>query len=119
MVALQYDAPSEAARITEEEVHRALAFLIAIEPDPDDDTLDDLDEAAYDALMEANVARGEAATTVLRRYAEQRQPEALETMQAAYYGFTNDPRYLVSAYVSAVVTSALGRAWDAVGSWRR
>ena len=115
MVALQYDAPPEAARITEDDVHRALAFLIAIEPDPDDDTLD---EAAYDALMEATVARGEVATTVLRRYAEQRQPETLESMQAAYYGFTNDPRYLVSAHVSAVVTSALGQAWDGIGPWR-
>jgi len=118
MVALQFDAPPEAARIMEEDVHRALDFLIAIEPDPDDDTLDNLDDAACDALMEANVARGEAVTAVLRRYAEQRQPETLESMQAAYYGFTNDPRYLVNAHVSAVVTSTLGQAWDGIGPWR-
>jgi hypothetical protein len=65
MAAVQYDAPPEAARITEEEVHRALAFLIAIEPGPADDTLDDLDDAAYDAVMEASPWRHATAEIVL------------------------------------------------------
>ncbi len=42
------------------------------------------------------------ATRTLRRFAEQAQPQTLEEMQATYYGFTNDPRYLKTAEMSAV-----------------
>jgi hypothetical protein len=56
---------------------------------------------------------------ILRGFAEQSRPMTLEQMQADYYGFTNDPRYLVSPSVAAVVQAALNDAWSGVGPWRR
>jgi hypothetical protein len=43
----------------------------------------------------------------------------LEQMQVDCYRFTNDPRYLVSSDVSAIVRGALSEAWNGVGPWRR
>ncbi len=55
----------------------------------------------------------------LRKFAEQAQPVSLEQMQKSYYGFTNDPRYLNTAYVSSVVRGSLNEAWEGFGLWRR
>ena len=50
-------------------------------------------------------------------FAEHRQPQALIEMREVYYEFTNDDRYLETAEMSGVVTSALRDAWDGVGPW--
>ncbi len=119
MTEADYTAPSETVRLTEEDVHAALAFVVAIEPDPDDEAFDDLGDDAYEAMMRASASKGDEAIRTLRRYALQRQPESLPAMQTAYHGFTNDPRYLESAHISAVVTSSLNQAWNGVGLWQR
>jgi hypothetical protein len=43
----------------------------------------------------------------------------LEQMQLDYYGFTNDPRYLVSPEVSSIVCGALNEAWHGISQWQR
>jgi hypothetical protein len=110
-----YLGPCDPNEVTDDDVHEALAFLVAIEPDPDG--IDSLE--AYDAAMENYRDEIATATRALRRFAEQAQPQRLEEMQATYYGFSNDQRYLETAEMSAVVTGALGEAWNGVGPWRR
>ncbi len=111
----QYQGPASAASITDADVHKALAFLISIEPEPED--VGSMEE--YEAAMERYSADIQSAMQTLRRFAEQIRPQTLEAMQAAYYGFTNDPQYLDRSLTSAVVTSSLNQAWDGVGLWRR
>jgi hypothetical protein len=112
----RYPGPSHPGKITTDDVHQALAFLIAIEPHEADDIDSDED---YEAAPEAFRDEADVATLTLRRFAEQAQPQSLEEMQASYYRFTNDPRYLETVAMSAVVTSALTQAWDGVGPWRQ
>ena len=100
--------------LTEDHVREALDFLVAIEPDPPPDTRED-----YEAQVGPHRQEIAEASATLRRFAEQTRPSTLERMQADYYGFTNDPRYLTTPDVSAVVTSALNEAWHGVGPWQR
>jgi hypothetical protein len=111
-----YAGPRDPEKVTHDDVHQALAFLIALEPDEDDD-VDSDDE--YEATLEAFREEEQAALRTLRLFAEQAQPQSLEAMQATYYSFTNDPRYLETSQVSGVVTTALSQAWDGVGPWTR
>lgn len=113
-----YAGPADPIEIAAEDVHEALAFLIAIEPDPDDDS--DIDTVEdYEAYMAPFSRDIDRAMATLRRYAAQRQPRTLQEMQEDYYTFTNDDRYLDTSAMSAVVTSALRDAWQGVGPWRR
>ena len=112
-----YPGPDDRNEIGIEDVHGALAFLIAIEPDPDDNDIESgEDYEAYIAPFQADIAR---AMATLRGFAEHRQPQALIEMREVYYEFTNDDRYLQTAEMSGVVTSALRDAWDGVGPWRK
>jgi hypothetical protein len=108
-----YDGPGDPEAVTESDVHRALGFLIAIEPD------EVSSREEYDAATARYRDQIDAAVRTLRRFAEQIEPKSIETMRAAYYGFTNGPAYLRTSLVSAVVTSALNEAWEGVGPWRR
>lgn len=101
--------------ITEDDVHKALAFFIAIEPDPA--TTDSLE--AWEAALAPYAAMIETANAMIRLYAEDMQPASLEEMRRRYFRFTNDERYLDTSLTSAVVTSVLQKAWDGVGPWRR
>lgn len=112
----RYSGPLNPGTITTDDVHQALVFLIALEPDEEDAIESD---EVYKAALEAFQDEADVAMRTLRRFAEQAQPQSLEEMQASYYCFTNDPRYLETAKMSAVVTSALSQAWDRVGAWRR
>jgi hypothetical protein len=109
-----YLGPAEPDVINEEDAHEALEFLIAIEPDPDDDEIEGYDE--HMAPVKDDIGR---AMATLRAYAEQRQPRNLPDMMDDYHGFTNDDRYLETGEASGVVISALQDAWDGVGPWRK
>jgi len=112
-----YAGPADLTKVYEDDVHQALAFLIAIEPDPDDDDIESCEDyEAYMAQVQPDITR---AMATLRGFAAQGQPQTLGEMQKAYYEFTNDGRYLKTAVMSGVVTSALRDAWDGVGPWRR
>jgi len=109
----EYVDPDEGT-MTEAHVFSALDFLVSIEPDPQPQTL-----AAYKARLapyEAQIAR---AVAVLRSFAEQMQPATLEEMQAQYYTFTSDKRYLTSPAVTSIAIAYLNEAWNSVGPWRR
>lgn len=114
-----YAGPANPQGIDVQDVHDALEFLIAIEPDPNDDdndidTVEDYE--AYMAPFSQDVGR---AMATLRGFAEQRQPRTLQEMQEDYYSFTNDDRYLDTSEMSGVVTSALRDAWKGVGLWQK
>jgi hypothetical protein len=104
----------DTSELDEDHVRSALDFLIAGEPDPPPES-----RKGYETATEPYRQQIAAAMATLRAFAEQTQPMTLEQMQADYYGFTNDPRYLVSSDVSAIVRGALSEAWDGVGPWRR
>jgi hypothetical protein len=70
----RYPGPSHPDKITTDDVHQALAFLIAIEPHEEDDIDSDED---YEAALEAFRDEADAATLTLRRFAEQAQPNRL------------------------------------------
>lgn len=101
--------------ITENDVHEALAFFIAIEPDPA--TIASREE--WEAALAPHATGIKTANTVIRRYAEEMQPATLEQMQDHYYEFTSNRRYLDTSLKVAVVTSVLQTAWDRVGPWRK
>ena len=109
----EYIVP-DTSELDEDHVRSALDFLIAVEPDPPPESRE-----GYEAATEPCRRQIAAAMATLRAFAEQTQPMTLEQMQADYYGFTNDPRYLVSSDVSAIVRGALSEAWNGVGPWRR
>jgi hypothetical protein len=109
----EYSVP-DTSELDEDHVRSALDFLIAVEPDPPPESREE-----YKAATEPYRQQIAAAMATLRAFAEQTQPMTLEQMQADYYGFTNDPRYLVSSDVSAIVRGALSEAWNGVGPWRR
>ena len=112
-----YAGPADPNEIGVDDVHDALTFLIAIEPDPDDDDIDSGEAyEGYIARFQADIAR---AMATLRGFAEQRQPQTLIEMREIYYEFTNDERYLETAEMSGVITSALRDAWHGVGPWRK
>ena len=108
-----YHRPPEGL-LTEKDVREALDFLVAVEPDPPSASRED-----YEAAIARFRPQVERAMATLRAFALQAQPLTLERMQAAYYGFANDPRYLASAAVSSIVTGSLNEAWNGVGPWRR
>ena len=110
---LDYVAP-ESSELNEDHVRAALDFLVAVEPKPAPESRDE-----YEGLTRPHRGQIVAAMTTLRSFAEQAKPVTLEQMQSDYYGFTNDPRYLVSSGVSAIVRGSLNDAWDGVGPWRR
>jgi len=99
---------------TEAHVLSALDFLVSIEPDPQPQTL-----AEYKAALAPYAARIARAVAVLRSFAEQMQPATLEAMQAQYYAFTSDKRYLTSPAVTGTAIAYLNEAWNGVGPWRR
>ena len=101
--------------VTADQVHEALAFFVAIEPDPV--TTGSREE--WEAALTPHTAKIEAANRLIRRYAEEMQPASLEEMQDEYYQFTSDDRYLDRSLTVAVVTSVLQQAWDGVGPWRK
>lgn len=109
-----YREPASTTTISEDDVRTALAFLIAIEPDP----LAAEDPEEYEALMEPHAEAASAAIRTIRRFAEAVRPRTLQALQNAYYGFSNDPRHLVSSEASGVVISALREAFEGVGPWR-
>ena len=109
----EYIVPNT-SELDEDHVRSALDFLIAVEPDPPPESRE-----GYEAATEPYRQQIAAAMATLRAFAEQTQSMILEQMQATYYGFTNDPRYLVSSDVSAIVRGALSEAWNGVGPWRR
>jgi hypothetical protein len=106
-----YTAP-ETSEIDEDHVRCALNYLISIEPNPPPESRE-----AYDAATRPYRQQIAAAMATLRKYAE--QVRTLEQMQLEYYGFTNDPRYLVSPQVSSIVCGALNEAWHGIGQWQR
>jgi hypothetical protein len=109
----EYIAPNT-SELNEEHVRSALDFLIAVEPDPPPESREE-----YEAATEPYRQQTATAMATLRSFADQTQPMTLDQMQADYYGFTNDPRYLVSSDVLAIVCGALSEAWTGVGPWRR
>jgi hypothetical protein len=109
----EYIAP-DTSELNEDHVRSALDFLIAVEPDPPPESREE-----HEAATEPDHQLIVAAMATLRSFADQTQPRTLDQMQADYYGFTNDPRYLVSFDVLAIVRGALGEAWNGVGPWRR
>jgi hypothetical protein len=106
--------PPEVVPLNEGHVRDALDFLVAIEPSPTPDTRE-----AYEAATEPYRYQAAAAIATIRRFAEQSSPQSLQQMQAQYYAFTNDRRYLTTAEASAVVTDAINRAWHGIDVWRR
>lgn len=108
-----YTAPTD-DHMHEGHVEAALDFLVAIERDPQPDSIDE-----YRAAMAPYQEQIAAAMATLRRFAEETTPMSLEQLQRDYYGFTNNPRYLTSPLTSAVVCSALNQAWHGVGPWRK
>jgi hypothetical protein len=100
--------------IDEDHVRNALDFLIAVEPIPPRASREQ-----YEAATVRHRQQIAAAMATIRAFARGTVPMTIERMQAEYYGFTNDPRYLVSEEVSAVVRGALDEAWNGVGPWRR
>jgi hypothetical protein len=109
----EYITP-DASEFDEDHVRAALDFLIAVEPVPPPESREE-----YKALTAPYRAQIAAAMATLRSFAEQTQPMTLERMRADYYGFTNDPRYLVTSDVAAVAQGALNEAWNGMGPWRR
>ena len=109
----EYSSP-EASNLTEDHVRSALDFLVAVEPEPPPESREE-----YEAATEPYHTQISAAMVTLRKFAEEAQPASLEQMQKSYYGFTNDPRYLATAYISSVVCGSLNEAWEGVGPWRR
>jgi hypothetical protein len=112
-----YAGPADPSAVGDDDVHEALGFLIAIEPNPDDDDIESSEDyEAHMAQFGPDIVR---AMTTLRAFAAQRQRQSLIEMQEAYYGFTNDDRYLETAEIADVVRSALSQAWDGIGPWRK
>ena len=109
---LTYVTPGDPAFLHEDDVRKALDFLIAVEPTGVEA------QEEYRAAVAPYLSQVDAAMATLRGFAEQTEPLTLEELQRAYYGLTNDPRYLVSPTVSSVVTSVLQQAWNGVGPWR-
>lgn len=102
--------------VTDEDVHHALAHLVAVEQDRNSFS----SAAAYRTAMAPHAESTHAAMSLLRTYAEQMQPAELNAMQACYIGFSNDPRYLGDDVTAlGVVTSALSAAWNGIGPWSR
>lgn len=114
-----YTGPADPNEIDVNDVHEALEFLVAIEPDPNDDDNDIDTVEDYEAHMAPFSQDVGRAMATPHRFAEQKQPRTLQEMQEDYYSFTNDDRYLNTSAMSAVVTSALRDAWKGVGPWRR
>jgi hypothetical protein len=112
-----YAGPADPDAVGEDDVHEALAFLVAIEPDPDDDDIDSSED--YEAYMARFQPDIERAMATLRAFAVQRQPQSLIEMRETYYGFTNEDRYLEAAKIAGVIRSALSEAWDGIGPWRK
>jgi hypothetical protein len=104
----------DTSELDEDHVRAALDFLIAVEPEPPPESREE-----YEELIEPYREQIAAAMATLRGFAEQTRSMTLEQLQADYYGFTNGPRYLVSANVAAVVQGALNEAWSGAGPWRR
>ena len=112
-----YAGPADPTAVGEDDVHESLEYLIAIEPDPDDDDIDTSEDyEAYMAQFQPDITRAMAA---LRAFAAQRQPQDLTAMRENYYEFTNDDRYLETEEIAGIVRSALSEAWDGVGPWRK
>jgi hypothetical protein len=109
----EYITP-DSSDLDEDHVRAALDFLIAVEPVPPPESREE-----YEKLTAPYRQQIAAAMATLRNFAKQTRPMTLERMQADYYGFTNDPRYLVAAAVAAVVQGALNEAWNGIGPWRR
>lgn len=106
--------PPDTHELDKGHVRTALDFLVSIEPDPPPKSREE-----YEAATRLSREQVAVAMATLRKFAQQTQPMTLDQMQADFYGFTNDPRYLVSSNVSAVVRGCLNEAWDGVGPWRR
>ncbi len=107
----RYTAP-DTSEIHEGHVRSALNYLISVEPKPTPES-----HEAYEAATRPYRQQIAAAMTTIRTFAQ--GPRSLEQMQLDYYAITNDPRYLGSPEVSAVVCAALNEAWHGVGPWQR
>ncbi|MGL1446955.1 hypothetical protein ACSTIZ_00410, partial [Vibrio parahaemolyticus] len=74
--------------LDESHVEKALDFLVAIEPDPQPDTIED-----YRAAIAPYQEQAAAAIRTIRRFAEETTPMSLEQLQRDYYAFLDNPRY--------------------------
>ena len=102
--------------VTDEDVHHALAHLVAIEQDREKFG----SATAYRTAVATHAESTQAAMSLLRTYAEQMQPADLNTMQIHYIGFSNDPRYIGDDVTSmGVVARVLSKAWNGIGPWSR
>ena len=110
---LEYIAP-DTSQLNQDHVRAALDFLIAVEPDPPPGSREE-----HEAATKPYRQQIAGAMATLRSFAERAQPMDVDEMRADYYGFTNDPCYLVSPDVLAIVRGALDEAWNGVGPWRR
>ncbi len=108
----RYTAPDTSEMIHEGHVRSALNYLISVEPKPTSES-----HEAYEAATRPYRQQIAAAMATIRRFAEGLR--SLEQMQLDFYAITNDPRYLGSPEVSAVVCAALNEAWHGVGPRQR
>ncbi len=112
-----YAGPADTSSVSRDDVFEALDFLVEIEPDPEDDTIDEYEDYyAYLAPWQADIDR---AMATLRQYAAQKQPRSLPEMQDEYYGIVHDDRLPEDDKALSVASSALTQAWDGIGPWRK
>jgi hypothetical protein len=113
----RYAGRADPSAVSREDVFEALDFLVEIEPDPEDDTIDEYEDyLAHLAPWQADIDR---AMTTLRRYAAQQQPRSLPEMQEEYYDIIHDDRLTEDDKALPVAQSALTEAWDGIGPWRK
>lgn len=115
-----YAGPRDPSAISWEDVFEALLFLIALEPSPDDDSIESVaDYEAHQAPWKKDIAHAER---TLRDYAMQRQPMSLSAMQEDYYDFIRDDCFDEADdpdTAHAVASSALSETWSRVGPWAK
>jgi hypothetical protein len=107
--------PSSGERVSEEDLHSALEFLISIEPTSGSDEETD----RYEQYLRDNSDVIESAYDTIRRYGMQLEDKTLEAMQEVFYSLTNSQTYLSSALRCSVVRATLNSCWDGIGEWRR
>jgi hypothetical protein len=112
-----YRGPVDASSTTEDDVLDALGFLIIIEPELDDETINDIDDYhAHLAPWNDDIDR---AMATLRQFAVQRQPQSLPEMEAKFYEILDDERVDLRPKAISVALGSLSKAWHGVGLWRK
>lgn len=112
---ISYVNPAFPDSITREDVHKALQFLLAVEPEEGEVN----SQGEYELATAEYKEQIDMAMNTIKEFAKQIEPKTLENMRDIYYSFTNDPDYLQTSASSSVVTYAINNSWHGIGPWQK